>query len=102
MGSTTRTRGTDRRIAAPDGGHGSTEEFRSRQARELPRAAAFGHDVDDPVRAQQNRLARDRLVAEDAVRKARDLDIRVIEVDGSLDAEGVAGIVAEQFGPYLA
>jgi hypothetical protein len=78
-----------------------TEEFRVRQARELPRAATFGHDVDDPVRAQRNRLERDRLVAEDAVRNARHLGIRVLEVDGSLDADGIAEMVADQFAPYL-
>ncbi|MGP4028903.1 hypothetical protein [Actinomadura sp. 3N407] len=78
-----------------------TQEFRARQLRELTRAAALGHDVSDPNRAQHNRLERDRLVADDAVRTAQRLDIRVIEIDGARDANAVADIVAEHFRPYL-
>ncbi|UBU09345.1 hypothetical protein [Nonomuraea gerenzanensis] len=78
-----------------------TAAFRERQVRELPRAAAVGAGVSDPDRAQRNRLERDRLVAEDAVRSARGLGIRVIEVDGALDAGAVAGQVADHFRPYL-
>ncbi|WP_252374963.1 MULTISPECIES: hypothetical protein [unclassified Nonomuraea] len=76
-------------------------EFRRHQASTLPRAGALDHAVRDPARAQANRLARDRLVADDAVRGARRLGVRVLEVDGSLDADGVAEIVADHFGPYL-
>ncbi|GHE49250.1 hypothetical protein GCM10017673_58460 [Streptosporangium violaceochromogenes] len=78
-----------------------TPEFRRRQLQGLPRAASLGHRVSDPARAQANRLARDRLVAEDAVRTARQLGIRVIEVDGYLDAAAIAEIVADHFSPYL-
>ncbi|GII83814.1 hypothetical protein Ssi03_18040 [Sphaerisporangium siamense] len=78
-----------------------TPEFRRHQLRELPRAASLGHRLSDPARAQANRLTRDRLVAEDAVRTARRLGIRVIEVDGSGDAAAIAGIVADHFSPYL-
>ncbi|WP_020548807.1 hypothetical protein [Embleya scabrispora] len=78
-----------------------TPEFRRHQLRELPRAASLGHRVSDPVRAQANRLARDRLVAEDAVHTARRLGIRVIEVDGSRDAAAIAEIVADHISPYL-
>ncbi len=79
-----------------------TGDFREHQLRVLPRAAAIGHHVSDPERAQRNRIARDRLVAEDAVRAAKALGIRVLEIDGSRDAEAVADVVAEHFGPYLA
>ena len=78
-----------------------TQEFRRQQLRALPRAATFHHQVRDPVRAQQNRLDRDVLIAQDAVDSARCLGIRVIEVDGSRDAEAVADIVAEHFSSYL-
>lgn len=78
-----------------------TDDFRERQLRELPRAASLGHQVSDQERAQRNRVERDRILAGDAVRSARRLGIRVIEVDGSLDAAGVAEIVAEWFRPYL-
>jgi hypothetical protein len=77
-----------------------TEEFRQHQLRELPRAALPQH-VSDPQVAQQNRVARDRLIAEDAVRNAERLNIRVIEVDGSCDAQSVAGVVAEHFREFF-
>jgi hypothetical protein len=78
-----------------------TQEFRRHQLRALPRAAAFAHQVSDPARAQRNRLDRDRLVADDAVHTARRLGIRVLEVDGTRDAETVAGLVADHFSPHL-
>ncbi|MFI1715243.1 hypothetical protein [Streptomyces litmocidini] len=78
-----------------------TEEFRQHQIRTLPRAGALDVPVGDPARAQANRIARDRLVAEDAVRAARRLGVRVIEVDGTRDAAAVASLVAEHFSPWL-
>ncbi|MFB6506097.1 MULTISPECIES: hypothetical protein [unclassified Streptomyces] len=78
-----------------------TEDFRQHQLRTLPRAGTLDVPVTDPARSQANRLARDRLVAEDAARNARRLGIRVIEVDGTLDAVAVAAEVAECFAPYL-
>lgn len=78
-----------------------TEEFRRHQLRTLPRAGALDVPVTDPARAQANRVARDRLIAEDAARNARRLGIRVIDVDGTLDAAAVAAQVAEHFAPYL-
>lgn len=78
-----------------------TREFRERQLRALPRAAAFGRQVSDPDKAQHNRVTRDRLVAENAAARARALGIRVIDVDGSGDAEAVTGTVADHFAPYL-
>ncbi|MFF0518221.1 hypothetical protein ACFYTC_05945 [Actinomadura nitritigenes] len=78
-----------------------TRAFRDRQLRDLPRAATVGGNVSDPERAQRNRLERDRLVADDAVRSAQRLGIRVIEVDGSHDAAAIASIVADHFSPYL-
>lgn len=79
-----------------------TDEFREHQLRVLPRAGAVTQRVSDPERAQRNRIARDRLVAEDAARSATGLGIRVLRVDGSKDAEAIADVVAEHFGPYLA
>lgn len=78
-----------------------TDEFRRHQLQVLPRAGAVSHRVRDPDRARRNRVDRDRLVAEDAVRAARRLGIRVIEVDGTQDAEAVADVVGDHFGPYL-
>jgi hypothetical protein len=78
-----------------------TEEFRRHQLDALPRAATPPRGVSDPGRAQRNRIARDRLVAEDAARTASELGMLVIRVDGTLGAEGVADVVAEHFGPYL-
>ncbi|GAA5138423.1 hypothetical protein [Pseudonocardia adelaidensis] len=74
-----------------------TEEFRRRQLATLDRAAAPPDGVRDPERARRNRVERDRLVAADAVRSAAALGIRVIEVDGSVPAEGLADLVADHF-----
>ncbi|MFI7602903.1 hypothetical protein [Actinoplanes sp. NPDC049681] len=48
-------------------------------------------------RMVRNRIARDRLIAEEAER----LNIRVIEVDGSHDAPAMAGVAAEHFSAFL-
>lgn len=81
----------------------ATEAFRREQLERMPRARDFlrAGQVSDPARAQANRLARDALVARDAAEQARRLGIRVIEVDGARDAEGMADLVAEGFAPYL-
>ena len=79
-----------------------TDEFRQHQVRALPRAGAIGAAVSDPARAQRNRLDRDRLVAADVVAQARRLGVRVIEVDGSADAEGVTDLVEDHFAAFLA
>lgn len=78
-------------------------DFRQRQLRELPRAATFPADlqVSDPETAQQNRIARDMLLAADAVESARRLELRVLVVDGSRTAEQVAQLVEEHFRPHL-
>ncbi|MBW8803048.1 MAG: hypothetical protein JF587_04200 [Catenulisporales bacterium] len=78
-----------------------TEEFRRHQLAVLPRAGAMSRQFSDPARAQANRVERDRLVGADAARKAGELRIRVIEVDGSRDADAIADEVAEHFGPFL-
>ncbi|KAA2255462.1 hypothetical protein F0L68_28255 [Solihabitans fulvus] len=78
-----------------------TEDFRQRQLRDLPRATMIGRGLSDPDRALRNKLERDRLVAEDAVRAAERHGVRVIVVDGSRDAEAVADLVAEHFGSLL-
>ena len=78
-----------------------TEDFRQHQLRAFPRAGSLNVPVSDPTRAQANRIARDRLVAEDAARNARRLGIRVITIDGTLDAAAVAAEIADHFGPYL-
>lgn len=78
-----------------------TEGFRQHQISTLSRAAAMGTRTSDPARAQAKRIARDRLVAEDAVRRAREHGIRVIEVDGSRDAFAIADEVGERFGATL-
>ncbi|MEA5359838.1 hypothetical protein VA596_09835 [Amycolatopsis sp., V23-08] len=78
-----------------------TEEFQRHQAATLPRAGAITAEVSDPERAQRNRIARDRLLAQDAAAKARELGVRVLEVDGSRKTEEVADLVADHFRPYL-
>lgn len=78
-----------------------TEEFRQHQIRTLPRAGALSVDGGDPELAQANRVERDRLLAEHAVRAARKHGVHVLEIDGSRDAEAVADDVARHFAAYL-
>jgi hypothetical protein len=78
-----------------------TEDFRQCQLRRLPRAGTLGRNLSDPELAQRNRIARDRLIAEDAIRSANRLDMRVIEVDGSRDAQTMAELIADHFRAFL-
>ena len=78
-----------------------TEEFRQVQLARTARAGAVAHQLSDPALAQRNRIERDRLVAADVVAQARRLDVRVIEVDGTRDAEGVADLVEDHFAAFL-
>jgi hypothetical protein len=78
-----------------------TDEWRLKQASQLPRARALGHRVSDPELAGRNRIERDRLIALDAVERARELGIPVIEVDGTRPAEAIADEVAGHFRPFL-
>jgi 2-phosphoglycerate kinase len=78
-----------------------TEEFRQHQLRTLPRAGAVSAATSDPARAQANRVERDRLLAAHAVLAAAEHGVRVVEVDGSVAAEGVADEVAAHFAGYL-
>jgi hypothetical protein len=80
-----------------------TAEFLAHQLRVEPRAMSFNPatSVSDPERAQRNRLARNRLLAQDVVDSANRLGLRVIMVDGSQGVEGLADVVEAQFRPYL-
>ena len=68
-----------------------------RQAATLPRTNSLTHHLSNPDLAQGNRLERDRLIAEDCVNQARHLGIRVLEVDGTKDAEAIADEVSTHF-----
>jgi hypothetical protein len=78
-----------------------TDEFRQHQLSRLPRAGAISRKVSDPDLAQRNRIARDRLIADDAVTNARRLNIRIIGVEGSRDAHAVPSMVADHFYGFL-
>jgi hypothetical protein len=78
-----------------------TDEFRERQSRTVQRAMRPGTPVSDLEVAQRNRLERDRLVAASAAAQATAHGVRVILVDGTVDAEGVADAVATHFEPFL-
>jgi hypothetical protein len=79
----------------------ATERFRRYQLGRMPRAGSFGRDLSDPELALRNKMERDRIVVDHAVRNARRLNIRVIEVDGTRDADAMADLVAEHFGEFL-
>jgi hypothetical protein len=78
-----------------------TQEMRALQLRTMPRVQALASATSDPQLAQANRVARDRILADDAASAARAHGVRVLEVDGSQDAEAVADSVAGHFARYL-
>jgi hypothetical protein len=78
-----------------------TAQFREHQLATLPRAGQLSVAVSDPELGVRNRMERDRIVAQDAVDQAHRLGIRVIEVDGTRDAEEMADLVTEHFSAYL-
>lgn len=78
-----------------------TPQFQARQVQTMERARRLQTPTSDPERAQRNRLARDRLVAADALAQARRLGIRVLEVDGTRPLQAIADDVAAHFSPYL-
>lgn len=79
-----------------------TDAWRLHQSRTLERAMRPSGEVSDLVTAQRNRLERDRLVAASAVAQARHAGVRVLEIDGTVDAEGIADVVADHFARFLA
>lgn len=79
----------------------ASEGFRQRQLSTLERAGRLSQPVSDPELGQRNRLARDRLLAEDVVRQAGRHGVRVFTVDGTADAEAMADALADHFAPYL-
>ncbi|WP_410627793.1 hypothetical protein [Amycolatopsis sp. cmx-8-4] len=70
-----------------------TELFRQHQLRHRPEEPA--------IPEQRSVLTRDRMLAAQAVRSARELGIRVIEIDGRIGPAGVTDVVAEHFRGYL-
>lgn len=80
-----------------------TEAYVAHQVRVVPRAMGFNpaFPVSDPERAQRNRLARNRLLAQDVVESAARYGLRVIMVDGSQGVDGLTEMVEAQFRPYL-
>jgi hypothetical protein len=78
-----------------------TDAWRLHQAATLPRAGRLYLDLPDPARGQRNRLERDRILAQDALERARSLGVRIVEVDGSRDPESITDELADHFAPFL-
>jgi hypothetical protein len=78
-----------------------SDEFVEHQQATLERAGAFFAPVSDPPRAQRNRVARDRLLAEDVVAAAQRCGLRAVTVTTSLGLAAVTDLVEAQFRPFL-
>jgi hypothetical protein len=57
--------------------------------------------MSDPERAVNNHFGRDMLMAAHAEREAKKLGLKVITVDGTVNAAGVAAVVEGHFKRYL-
>ncbi|HZS24909.1 MAG TPA: hypothetical protein VFA30_07965 [Gaiellaceae bacterium] len=79
-----------------------TEAFRKRQLETLDRSKSLSiQGLRDPDRAQQNRVERDRLLADDVRAQAAMAGLPIIDVDGSETHVEVAARVERQFRPFL-
>jgi hypothetical protein len=67
-------------------------EFRRATHSSRPHGWTLPSQTDDPERAQAHRLERDDRIGEEIARRARELDLKAIEVDGS---RGLGDIAAE-------
>jgi len=79
-----------------------TRSFRQSQLDALDRAKRLRvSGLQEPTRAQRNRVERDLLLSDDVVARASALGLPVLEVDGTEDAPAVAERVERQFRPFL-
>jgi 2-phosphoglycerate kinase len=72
-----------------------TEAFK--RATQPTRGRAWMDETSDPARTYENLLALDLQLARDVKRRAGELGLRVIEVDGTRSVEEMAAVVAEHF-----
>lgn len=70
-----------------------TPEFRRATHFARPHAWTMPSQTDDPERAQANRFDRDDRIGEEITRRAQELGLKAIEVDGSRDVNDVAAEV---------
>lgn len=79
-----------------------SESFRQSQLTTLDRARCLdASGLRTPMRAQRNRVERDRVLADDVAERAVALNLPLIVVDGSENEAAIAARVAKQFRPYL-
>jgi hypothetical protein len=77
----------------------STEEFK-RAIYERRGKGAFAN-TRDPLRARQNHIGRDLLLAEHFRRRAEQLRLTAVEVDGTRSLDDVVAVVEAHFEPLL-
>jgi hypothetical protein len=74
-----------------------TEEFR-RRAFEARGSTWFPFETSDPQRALSNLIVRDGLLTDEVIKEAADLNLRVVEIDGSLSIDEVTRLVGDTLG----
>jgi hypothetical protein len=78
----------------------STEEMK-RAIFERRGKGAFTSSTSDPLRGRENHIGRDLLLAEHFRRRAVELGLAVVEVDGTRSLDDVVAIVKAHFAPFL-
>lgn len=63
--------------------------------------ARFGDDTSDPERARPNIRIRDQLLGQRIAESCRELGLRCVLVDGSLDLDATLELVEEHLRPHL-
>lgn len=78
----------------------SNEEFKRASYERRGKGTSFA-DTRDPVRARRNHMDRDMLLAEHIQRRAQELGLAVVGIDGTRSLQEIITLVAAQFAPFL-
>lgn len=77
----------------------STEEFK--RASYARRGKGRFSDTSDPARARRNHIGRDLLLAARVRQRARELELTVVEIDGTRSLEEIVALVEAHVAPYV-
>lgn len=78
----------------------SNEEFKRATYERRGKGTSFA-DTRDPVRARRNHMGRDLLLAEHIQRRAIELGLAVVEIDGTRSLDEIITLVEAQFEPFF-
>lgn len=78
----------------------SNEEFKRASYERRGKGTSFA-DTRDPCRAQHNHMARDLMLADRIRRRAEELGLAIVGIDGTRSLDEIITVVEAQFAPFL-